>query len=136
MLCPAKVRLGSEGGFDEIKEHSFFKGVPWNKLRKETPPFVPQLDSPTDSSYFHIGGEKRSDSGSLKGNSGGKSPNLQTNVPHEKSEKKETDQVEYGKARGHKKLSSFDFIGFTYKPLPWIRDSVELDYSSETDSKN
>ncbi len=137
-MCPAKVRLGSEGGFDEIKEHPFFKGTQWNKLRKETPPFVPQLDSPTDSSYFHIGGEKRSDSGPMTGNSGssGKSPSIQTKGNHEKTEKKEIDQVEFGKARGHKKLSSYDFIGFTYKPPSWMHVSGDLDYASENESKH
>lgn len=46
-------RLGS-ASFDDIKNHSFFKNIDWDALynRKLTPPFVPQLTSEEDHSYF------------------------------------------------------------------------------------
>ena len=42
------------GGFDsaELKSANFFADVPWSTLHEQTPPFVPSISSPTDSSYF------------------------------------------------------------------------------------
>ena len=37
-----------------IKAHPFFRGVDWNTLRKIRAPFVPNLTSITDTSYFPI----------------------------------------------------------------------------------
>ena len=48
-------RLGfGENGIDNIKNHSFFKGVDWDKaLKKEyKPPFVPELSNNIDLRYF------------------------------------------------------------------------------------
>ena len=36
----------------QIKSHPFFYGVDWNALRHIEPPFVPRLQSSTDTSYF------------------------------------------------------------------------------------
>lgn len=36
----------------QIKAHPFFYGVDWNNLRQIDPPFVPHLQSLTDTSYF------------------------------------------------------------------------------------
>jgi len=36
----------------QIKRHKFFKGLDWNNLRNEEPPFVPQLTDVADTSYF------------------------------------------------------------------------------------
>ena len=44
-------RIGYKNA-EEIKEHSFFQGVNWEDLRKEEPPFVPQTNNMTDTSYF------------------------------------------------------------------------------------
>lgn len=48
---PAK-RLGAKGGAVAIKDHPFFKSVKWQLMRHQTPPFVPKLNSPTDTSHF------------------------------------------------------------------------------------
>lgn len=49
-----KSRLGAQGDFMEVREHPFFKDIDYNKLLNyELPaPFVPNLDSDEDVSYF------------------------------------------------------------------------------------
>nr|GAT43594.1 AGC/NDR protein kinase [Mycena chlorophos] len=37
---------------NQIKSHPFFYGADWNSLRQIEPPFVPHLQSSTDTSYF------------------------------------------------------------------------------------
>lgn len=37
---------------NQIKNHPFFYGADWNSLRHIEPPFVPHLQSITDTSYF------------------------------------------------------------------------------------
>jgi hypothetical protein len=37
---------------DQIKSHAFFYGADWDALRHIEPPFVPHLQSITDTSYF------------------------------------------------------------------------------------
>jgi len=48
------VRLGHEqrGGTQTIKDHPFFNGVKFDQLRAMKAPFVPELKSITDTSYF------------------------------------------------------------------------------------
>ena len=36
----------------KIKSHPFFYGADWASLRQIDPPFVPHLQSSTDTSYF------------------------------------------------------------------------------------
>eukprot|EP00027_Filamoeba_sp_ATCC50430_P011070 CAMPEP_0168549642 /NCGR_PEP_ID=MMETSP0413-20121227/5211_1 /TAXON_ID=136452 /ORGANISM="Filamoeba nolandi, Strain NC-AS-23-1" /LENGTH=963 /DNA_ID=CAMNT_0008580041 /DNA_START=109 /DNA_END=3000 /DNA_ORIENTATION=- len=63
LLSPASTRLGKKGGCSEIQAHPYFSRIDWSALRELTPPFVPKLTSPTDTSYFHMAPEdKRSDS--------------------------------------------------------------------------
>jgi protein-serine/threonine kinase len=56
LLCDATNRLG----WEELQQHKyfflsrFFRGLDWTKLRTFRPPFVPQLTSITDTSYFPI----------------------------------------------------------------------------------
>jgi protein-serine/threonine kinase len=58
LLCDASNRLGKEGGNVngalEIKNHPFFRGVIWDKLRNIRAPFEPNLSSNVDTSYFPI----------------------------------------------------------------------------------
>jgi serine/threonine protein kinase len=42
-------RLGWEG----IQRHAFFRGIDWDTLLDSTPPFVPTLEGPNDTSYFN-----------------------------------------------------------------------------------
>lgn len=41
------------------KQHPFFNGIDWDKIRELTPPVVPKLDSETDTSYFHLTEEEK-----------------------------------------------------------------------------
>ncbi|KAL9110899.1 MAG: hypothetical protein Q9187_007998, partial [Circinaria calcarea] len=57
LLCDAPNRLGHEGGAmgaSEIKNHLFFRGVVWDRLRDIRAPFEPRLHSEVDVSYFPI----------------------------------------------------------------------------------
>ncbi|KAL1747240.1 kinase-like domain-containing protein [Schizophyllum fasciatum] len=48
MICSADRRFN----VDQIKDHTFFYGVEWDAIRHIDPPFVPQLRSITDTTYF------------------------------------------------------------------------------------
>eukprot|EP01083_Nonionella_stella_P092977 260391_1 len=48
LVCSHRRRYS----FEQIKNHPFFKQVPFDKLMVMKPPFVPQLTSDTDSSHF------------------------------------------------------------------------------------
>lgn len=48
LIVPANRRLVVE----QIKTHDFFYGVDWNSIRQIEAPFVPELHSVTDTSYF------------------------------------------------------------------------------------
>lgn len=51
MICAPEHRLGRHGS-EEIKTHPFFTGVDWDTIRNIEAPFVPNLKSITDTSYF------------------------------------------------------------------------------------
>ena len=36
----------------EVKNHPFFKGVDWEKIRTMKPPFVPEISTEYDTKYF------------------------------------------------------------------------------------
>ncbi|KAG9246474.1 kinase [Calycina marina] len=50
LLCDANDRLSIE----QVKCHSFFRGVPWERLRDVWPPFSPRLKSDVDTSNFAV----------------------------------------------------------------------------------
>lgn len=41
-----------DDGAEDIKAHSWFRGLDFSTLHLQTPPFRPQLTSPTDTKYF------------------------------------------------------------------------------------
>ncbi|KAI8621854.1 kinase-like domain-containing protein [Chytriomyces sp. MP71] len=47
-LCSVQHRIKSP----HIKQHTFFRGLDWPNLRRMKAPFIPQLTSITDTSYF------------------------------------------------------------------------------------
>jgi protein-serine/threonine kinase len=53
LMCEAECRLGRYGAA-EIRAHPFFKGVEWDRLRQYRAPFIPELKSITDTSYFPL----------------------------------------------------------------------------------
>lgn len=54
LICEASERLGhpEKGGVAELKKHSFFNGINFDKIRQMEPPMIPELKSITDTSYF------------------------------------------------------------------------------------
>lgn len=48
LLCDKEERLT----YDGIRSHPFFAGVDWDNLHTKTPPFVPELAGPDDTSNF------------------------------------------------------------------------------------
>ncbi|BGP16554.1 hypothetical protein JCM10213v2_004556 [Rhodosporidiobolus nylandii] len=42
----------ADDGADDIKKHPFFRGIDWQNLHLQTPPFQPDLKDPTDTRYF------------------------------------------------------------------------------------
>jgi protein-serine/threonine kinase len=51
LICDPEHRLGRNGAH-EIRAHPFFRGVDWDTIREVEAPFVPVLNSITDTSYF------------------------------------------------------------------------------------
>lgn len=46
-------RIGKHG-IEDIKQHPWFHGFDWSNIDEMTPPFVPQLNDETDTSYFSV----------------------------------------------------------------------------------
>ncbi|KAF9970210.1 Serine/threonine-protein kinase MRCK gamma [Actinomortierella ambigua] len=53
LLARKDNRLGTKG-VEEIKDHPFFNGIDWENIRKSTPPFVPVIETPDDTSNFRF----------------------------------------------------------------------------------
>ncbi|KAF9349541.1 Serine/threonine-protein kinase MRCK gamma [Mortierella sp. AD094] len=53
LLARKENRLG-KNGVEEIKAHSFFKSIDWDNIRKATPPFLPIIETPDDTSNFRF----------------------------------------------------------------------------------
>lgn len=52
LICESQNRLGGRRGLEEFKEHPFFRGIDWDNLANATAPFIPELESDTDTRYF------------------------------------------------------------------------------------
>ena len=51
LVTKPEKRLGKNGA-EEIKMHSWFKGVKWNDIKKMMPPFIPEVKDEIDTKYF------------------------------------------------------------------------------------
>ena len=51
LINDVEFRIGGNGA-EQVKNHPFFKGVDWDNIKNQKPPFIPQLDSDYDTKYF------------------------------------------------------------------------------------
>ncbi|XP_056408509.1 serine/threonine-protein kinase MRCK alpha-like [Hyla sarda] len=64
LICRQEDRLG-KGGVDDFKKHPFFNGMDWDNLHTATPPYIPEVDSPADTSNFDVDDETLKNSETL-----------------------------------------------------------------------
>ncbi|RDL42270.1 Protein kinase-like (PK-like) [Venustampulla echinocandica] len=93
LVCNSENRLG-RGGADEIKNHKFFRGVEFDKLRRIRAPFEPKLQSNIDTTYFPTDEIDQTD-----------------NATHLKA----ATAANGGQARTEAPEMSLPFIGYTFK---------------------
>jgi serine/threonine protein kinase len=43
LVTPVSIRLGRSNGFSDLKQHAFLETTAWDKIRTQTPPFVPHV---------------------------------------------------------------------------------------------
>ncbi|XP_063002367.1 serine/threonine-protein kinase MRCK gamma [Elgaria multicarinata webbii] len=64
LLCRQELRLG-QNGIEDFKRHPFFEGIDWDNVRKSSPPFMPEVASPADTSNFDVDDDMLKDSETL-----------------------------------------------------------------------
>uniref|UniRef100_A0A674I514 non-specific serine/threonine protein kinase n=1 Tax=Terrapene triunguis TaxID=2587831 RepID=A0A674I514_9SAUR len=106
LLCHQELRLG-QNGIEDFKRHPFFESIDWDNIRASTPPYVPEVNSPADTSNFDV------DDDTLK--------ELETLPP-----------VSHSAFTGH----HLPFVGFTFTsvlllPLPPVQNNWDPSPSTE-----
>uniref|UniRef100_A0A8D0HIL4 non-specific serine/threonine protein kinase n=1 Tax=Sphenodon punctatus TaxID=8508 RepID=A0A8D0HIL4_SPHPU len=64
LLCRQELRLG-QNSIEDFKQHPFFKGIDWANLRGSPPPYVPEVNSPADTSNFDVDDDSLKESETL-----------------------------------------------------------------------
>jgi len=88
LVCDHENRLGINGA-TEIKEHPWFDGINWGKLKSQDAPFVPEVSSSTSSENFDKFKEEE--------------PFFSPS------------QSRYSKQKMKRKKKDLEFVGYTYK---------------------
>jgi len=103
--------------FPKIREHPFFKSISWDNLRDQTPPFIPELDSPEDTRYFDLEEDENAD----------KDPNKNPELMFQLNE------YQPRSVRDSSKFQDFTFVRRDLKPKRTGLDSLfdEIDISDE-----
>mmetsp|Transcript_27355 Transcript_27355/g.30466 ORF Transcript_27355/g.30466 Transcript_27355/m.30466 type:complete len:516 (-) Transcript_27355:30-1577(-) len=52
LICSSDTRIGATNGFKDVQNHPFFADIEWEEVRNLEPPFIPELESDIDTSYF------------------------------------------------------------------------------------
>jgi serine/threonine kinase 38 len=93
LLCDPQDRIKD---INEMKQHPFFKGIEWEQIRQQQAPFLPDLKSDEDHSYFDAFPDDKSFESTVTSD-GKKHRNLVANENHvfygytfNRKEKKET----------------------------------------------
>ena len=86
LLCDPEDRFD----FERLKNHSFFKGINWENAHSMKAPFIPELNSRTDTTYFD-------------------------EIEDEDEFREETKKMDLALRRESKDLA---FVGFTYNKPP------------------
>lgn len=97
LICNSENRLG-RGGAQEIKQHSFFRGVEFDSLRRIRAPFEPRLTSAIDTTYFPTDEIDQTDNATLL-----KAQQAARNNPQVAAQQEESPEM------------SLPFIGYTFK---------------------
>uniref|UniRef100_UPI00398EF209 myotonin-protein kinase-like n=1 Tax=Pristiophorus japonicus TaxID=55135 RepID=UPI00398EF209 len=53
LVCSREERLGQSGVAD-LKQQAFFSGIEWDLIHRCEPPFLPEVNAPTDTSNFDM----------------------------------------------------------------------------------
>ncbi|XP_078344292.1 serine/threonine-protein kinase MRCK alpha-like isoform X3 [Oculina patagonica] len=53
LCCKMEQRLG-QNGIDDFRNHPFFEGIDWDNIGDTTPPYIPEVSSPSDTSNFDV----------------------------------------------------------------------------------
>ncbi|XP_059811197.1 serine/threonine-protein kinase MRCK alpha-like isoform X1 [Hypanus sabinus] len=53
LVCSKEKRLG-RAGIADLQRHAFFASVDWQNIADQTPPYIPEVASPTDTSNFDL----------------------------------------------------------------------------------
>ncbi|KAL4238234.1 hypothetical protein ACF0H5_002946 [Mactra antiquata] len=106
LICATDIRFG-KGGVGDFKQHAWFNGIDWENIRDMTPPFIPEVSSPTDTSNFDV----------------------------DDSDFKHTDTVPPS-SHGVFKGNHLPFVGFTFTKNCQLSDTASLKNNVSADSNN
>ncbi|GCF00270.1 serine/threonine-protein kinase [Zygosaccharomyces mellis] len=106
LLSHADQRLGRHGGADEIKRHAFFRGVDWDTIRQVEAPYIPKLNSITDTRFFPTD----------------ELENVPDSPAMAQANRQREQMMKQGNANGNKPPVKEDlpFIGYTYSRFDYL----------------